>query len=116
MRMIVLRRMFEKRSTNDSELYSHRVHTDLTLEIRKCSGEPILPAHLRLPAEMLLCKRDIGLPDLRIVLRQFLEYDFAFRSGELSNFFSKLQDRNFIRIADVDGICHGGDQQSINSL
>src|SRR6266508_728877 len=69
---------------------------------REQAPQSLLELDLRLPAEDLAGARDVRLPHLGIVDRQRLVHDLALRARELEDALRQLQDRELLRVADVD--------------
>src|SRR5947207_12450322 len=67
-----------------------------------------------LPAEELAGSRDIGPADFGIVLRQRLEGNRALASRQGNSLAGEIQDRHFMRVAQVDRIMEVGRQKPIN--
>src|SRR3954470_3000630 len=63
---------------------------------------------LRLPAQQLAREADVGLADLRIVGRQRLEDDLRARLGDLDDRLGQLEQRELVRVADVDRLVLAG--------
>src|SRR5262245_38668582 len=82
---------------------SRRLHTyGLLVQRRDRPAQPFLEPDLRLPAEDLARSGDVRLPDLRIVLGQRLEDDLALRPRDPHHHLGELEQRELVRIADVD--------------
>src|SRR3954453_15565236 len=77
---------------------------------RFCAGllhrppQALLELDLGLPAENVLGQRDVGLPDLRIVGGQRLVDDLGLRAGDLEHRLGQLEQRELVRVADVDRV------------
>src|SRR5437016_6115390 len=74
----------------------------LSSERGKHSPEPLLELDLRLPAQHLLRPRDVRLAHLRVVHRKRLEHDLARRARDLEHLLRQLEQRELVRVADVD--------------
>src|SRR4051795_8021089 len=57
---------------------------------------------LRLPVELLACERDVGLANLRIVDRERLVDDLRPRARHVDDLARELEQRELLRVADVD--------------
>jgi len=58
----------------------------------------------RLPVEDLPCQRDVRTPLLRIIGRQGLVDDLRARASDVDHRLGQLEQRELLRIADVDGL------------
>src|SRR5437870_13691060 len=81
-----------------SFLHTYRLST----ERGDHSPEPLLELDLRLPPQHLLRPGDVGLAPLWIVARQRLEDDLARRAGALEHLLLHAEQRQLVRLADVD--------------
>ena len=63
---------------------------------------------LGVPAQQLLGQRDVGLADLRIVGRQRLVHDLRPRAGDVDDRLGELEQRELVRVADVDRVVVAG--------
>src|SRR5918992_1209200 len=80
-----------------------RLNTDwLPSETRQHPPKTFFELNLRRPAENLFCTGYVRLSDLRVVHRQCLVDDFAFRPCYPDDGFRKLQDREFPWVAEID--------------
>src|SRR4051795_6095377 len=74
----------------------------LLSEARQHPPQPLLELNLRLPAQHLPGSGDVRLANLRIVDGQRLVDDLALRRGDVDNCLRELQNRELVRIAEVD--------------
>ena len=74
-------------------------HSDFRPEVVDCFDEAFFQRNLRLPFEHGARERDVGLPDLRIVLGKRAEDDLALAVGELDDLLRELEDRRLGRVA-----------------
>src|SRR2546423_4985375 len=80
-----------------------RLHTyRLSPERRDHPPEPFLELDLWLPAQHLLRAGDVRLAHLRVVHRKRLEHDLARGAGDLEHPLRQLEQRELVRVADVD--------------
>ena len=78
--------------------------------------EPFLQLHRRLPSQLLSGLRDVGLPDLGVVDGERLEHDLALRVREPLDRLRELQHGQLGRVADVDGVVHVGEQETVDPV
>src|SRR5947209_8766348 len=89
---------------------------DLMAEVLEGALQPLVAVHLRLPAQQLPRPRDVWLADLRVVLRQRLEYQLALRAAKGQDLAGELQDRHLAGVAEVDRLVELGKQQPVDAL
>src|SRR5215213_11723825 len=68
------------------------------------ADEPLAELDLRLPAQLLARERDVGLAHLRVVGRERLVDDLRARARDLDDLLGELEQRELVRIADVDRV------------
>src|SRR5205823_11861918 len=78
--------------------------------------QPFSQRHLGQPSPQLLRARNVGPPLFGIVLRQWLEYDFAPRASDTNDFARELQHVQFMRIAEVHRQGSVAHHQPVNAL
>src|SRR5260221_2752444 len=71
-------------------------------------AQAVVELDRRLPAEQIAGAADVGLALLRVVDRQLLVDDLRARLGHLDHGLGQLQQRELVRIADVDRHVHVG--------
>src|SRR6266446_567582 len=79
-------------------------------------AEAVLASDLWLPAQQRAGTSDVGPPHARVVLRQRLVDDRALAAGQLQNFLGKIENAQFVRIAEVDRLVEVGKEQAIDAL
>src|SRR5688572_7956244 len=72
------------------------------------AAEPFAQLDLGLPAELLARERDVGPAHLRIVGRERLVDDRRARAGDLDDLLGELEQRELVRIADIDRVVQPG--------
>src|SRR5690606_16786059 len=78
--------------------------------------DPLLEGHLRLPSEPLAGARDVGLADLRIVLRERLVDDGPGAGDDLPDPLSELQDGHLARVAEVDRLVESALRETVDPV
>src|SRR5438132_433574 len=67
----------------------------------ECPPQPFVDVDPWLPAEQRPRPRDVGLPDLGVVLGKRLEHDLARRGAQPQDLLRQLEERHLLRVADV---------------
>src|SRR4051812_34978537 len=93
---------FSSSSTMTSVLSGSRI--DLRAEPLERAPQAILGIDTRLPPEQGPRARDVGLPHLRIILRERLEHELAGAAREADDALREVEQRHLVRVADVHGI------------
>ena len=77
--------------------------TDQTLKIGDGFLQALCQRYARRPAQILLGQGDIRLALPGIILGQRFVHNLSFRAGQIDNFLGKFENREFRRIAQING-------------
>src|SRR5262245_47183869 len=88
---------------------------DLAAEVIEGPLQTVMPVNVGFPAEQLAGPGDVGLANFRVILGQRFEHELRSAAGVGKDLAGEFEDRNLVRVAEVDRLVELGEEQAVNS-